>query len=65
MSDLENSRYDVRPNQVDVDMHEPTWQAVEKVDADGLIPLSSDVLAWLQSRCSFAELAPPETTIYF
>ena len=65
MNDLENIRDGARPDQVDADMQEPTWQVVSKADADGLIPLRSDMLVGLQSQCSIAEPVPPETTIHF
>jgi len=65
MNDLKNIRDYVRPEQMDTNMQEPTWQAISKADAVGLIPLSSDLMVWLQSRCSIAVQAPPETTIHF
>ncbi|MDH3660010.1 MAG: hypothetical protein OEU92_08275 [Alphaproteobacteria bacterium] len=44
MNDLEDISDGARPDQADVNMREHTWQAVSKADADGLIPLNSDVL---------------------
>ncbi|MGI9486301.1 MAG: hypothetical protein ACR2RF_10575 [Geminicoccaceae bacterium] len=44
MNDLEDIRDGARPDQVDVNMQEPTWQAVSKADADGPISLNSELL---------------------